>query len=326
MELVIDYQSIAIETIQNKEAMMISGGGTLGIALVGALETLTEMGLKLHKIRKIKGSSVGSIIATSIACGANIEYMKKTIEEMNLMKFRDHDWFICSLFQLIFKYGLNKTDPIRRFASQVLLDLTGKSDMTFQEHYNKTGIHLIITYLSMNLEETIYADYINESNSSIVETIVKSSSIPLFYEGHFTKGKEVQLAVDGGTLDNYSFNYLRNGIESKYILGLKLVSEDDVLDETNVGYDNSAKHVDRGFPKNTVEYFTRLIYLMRKQAMKIHVKENDWMSSVKINVGKITSTDFNLTPEQKVWLYEQGKQGALNYLDELTDLIKTGKY
>ena len=322
-----NYQQEALEIIRNKKALMISGGGVLGTALLKTVERLTELGLSLSNIQKIKGSSVGSIIATAIACGATIEYMNETISTMNFNDFRDHDCFLRSLFQLIFKYGLNETKSINRFASKILSDLVGNADITFSQLFERTGVHLIITYLSMNLEETIYADYINEPNSLVRETIVKSSSIPFFYEGYFTKvGKTKYLAVDGGTLDNYSFNYLRNVIEPEYILGLKLVSGDDIKDETNVGIENAIKHRDRGFPKTSVEYFTRLVYLMRREAMKIHVKENDWMSSVKINVGKLTSTDFQITAEQKKWLFEQGRKAADDYVEELANLIKDGKY
>ena len=208
------YVQEAVDVIKSKTALMISGGGTLGISMVGSLERLTEIGLSLAKIKTVKGSSVGSIIATAIACGADVNYMKQKMNGMDLSTFRDSDAICCSLWQLITKYGLNKTRPIRNFAASVLEDLTGNKDITFLELYHRTGVHLIITYLSVNIERTVYADWITEPHSSIRETIVKSSAIPVFYEG-YTSGKsnKKQLAVDGGTLDNFSFNYIRDFVK-----------------------------------------------------------------------------------------------------------------
>lgn len=322
-----DFREQALEIIKNKTALMVSGGGVLGTASIATIISLEELGLPLSNFKKIKGSSVGSIIATAIACGATTSYMKDVIGSLDLNDFRDRDFILHSLYQLVFKYGMNKTDEIDRFAARILTDLVNNPDITFKQLYEKTGVHLIITYLSMNLEETIYADYINEPDSLIRKAIVKSSAIPLFYEGYVEgKGKERTLAVDGGTLDNYSFEYLRDGVDPINVLGLKLVAGEDAKDETNVGEENAVTGVDKGYPKNVVEYFTRLIYLMRKQAMKIHVEKYDWMSSVKINVGSLTSTDFHMTEKQKEWLFNQGREAADKYIDELAGLLEEGKY
>lgn len=326
------FKDQALEIVKNKTTLMVSGGGVLGSSEVASIIRLEELGFSLKNIKKIKGSSVGSIISTAIACGANTDYMKKMLDSMDLSEFRDNDFILHSLYQLVFKYGMNKTDQIRTFISTVLTELGQKSDVTFLQLFEETGVHLIITYLSMNLEETVYADHLTEPNSLIREAVVKSSAIPLFYEGHFESlngksGKKNQtLAVDGGTLDNYSFNYLRDDVDPLYVLGLKLVSGKDMGDETNVGEENALKNVDKGCPKNVIEYFTRLIYLMRKDAMKLHVDKYDWMSSVKINVGTLTSTDFHITDKQKEWLFIQGKESVDKYIDELANLLKEGKY
>ena len=322
-----NFREQALEIVKNKTALMISGGGVLGASAISTIIYLEELGVKLSNFKKIKGSSVGSIIATAIACGATTQYMKEMIDTMDFNEFRDHDFILHSLYQLVFKYGMNKTDEIDRFAGRILTDLVSNPDITFQQLYEETGVHLIITYLSMNLEETIYADYLTEPDSLIRKAIVKSSAIPLFYEGYIEgKGKNRTLAVDGGTLDNYSFEYLREGVDPIKVLGLKLVAGEDIKDETNVGEENAVTGEDKGYPKNVVEYFTRLIYLMRKQAMKIHVEKNDWMSSVKINVGSLTSTDFHLTDKQKEWLFNQGRESADKYIDELAKLLEEGKY
>ncbi len=69
-----NYINQAKEIIKNKSAFVFEGGGVLGIAEVGALAKLKEMGL-LNKIQNVVGTSVGSIIAAALGCGATVDYI-----------------------------------------------------------------------------------------------------------------------------------------------------------------------------------------------------------------------------------------------------------
>ena len=305
----------AIEFLKNKTALVISGGGVLGVSEVGSLRRLHELNA-LGEIESVTGSSVGSIIATAIACGAPIDYMEKTMFEMNLPKFKDNDCFIKDIFQLLKKWGLNKTKEIKKLAEKVLSDFAHK-DVTFEELYISTGIHLTITVLSMNYEKTLYYDYINTPKEKISDTIVKSSSIPLFYEAIFEgKGKGKQSYVDGATVNSYPMNVpKKQGYSLDNILGLKLISEEDINHIDNGG--DEFNDVNKGPPKNIIQHIIRLITILRDQALRLHVHKDDWKHSIKINVGKMTSTDFDMTEEDKQWLFNQGKKAVDEYVDYL---------
>lgn len=311
----------ALQIIKDKKALVLSGGGTLGLGEIGALSKLDELGLDIKNFTSITGSSVGSIIAMGIACGASVDYMK---EKMNVdfKKLKNDKCVLVEAYNLIKDYGFHDMSEIRKFVSEILIDLVGDENITFRQLFNKTGKWLTITYLSFNYERTIFADHVFEPDSLIRETVIKSSSIPIFFEAYF-QGKEV--IGDGGILLNFPTQvaYLQ-GYKPKDILGLKFISKGfrKVKDEGQPGTPEEFK---KG-PTNIIQYLYSLIQISRTQAMKVHVNEEDWKNTVKINVGTLTSTDFAMSQEDKDWLFKQGRIAAYEYLLELEDLIQDDKY
>ena len=321
-----DFREKALEIIRNKTALVICGGGVLGIAECGALVELESLGLDLKKLTSVCGSSVGSILSTSIACQGTSSYMKKILDSMDFNRFQDHDCFLRSAVQFIRKYGLNETTEIMNLAIKLITDLGYDKDITFQQLYDKTKVHLTLTYLSVNYDRTMYADHINEPNGLVRDAIVKSSSIPVFYEA-FIEGsrKAGHVKCDGGTANNYPMNIPREqGVNPINILGLKLIASNEVDSIDNGG--PGLALVNSGPPLNALAYIKRIVDILRRQALRMHVSENDWQLSIKINVGKLTSTDFNLTKEQQEWLFNQGKLAVQNYVNELAGLLESGKF
>lgn len=316
----------ALEIIKNKKAMVICGGGVLGIAECGSLIQLEELGLDLRFLNYVSGSSVGSILATAVACRASTEYMKDLLESMDFTRFHDRDGLLRSLWQLIKRYGINETKEINRLATKILTDLVENPDITFKQLYELTDTHLQITYYSTNYDITLVADHVLEPDSLVREAIVASASIPGFYEAFFDKkDKDVHVKCDGGTLNNYPMNLPRElGYDPNQIIGLKLLAPRDFNHVDNGGKLNDLGN--RGAPKNIVRHLMRIINALRSQAMRVHVDKGDWMLSVKINVGDITATDFGLTKDQSDWLLEQGKEAVNNHVAELAGLLEKGEY
>ena len=322
----------ALEILKGKTAIVFAGGGVLGKAFVGSLFALEELGVYLNQFTSVSGSSVGSILATALACKATTKYIKDVVNNMDFERFRDHDCILRSAVQVLTKYGLNEKTAIEELASKVLIDLVGDKDITFKELYDKTGVHLTITYLSLNYSRTLYADYINEPNSSVREAIVKSSTIPLFYEAHFEhhprpqgKGKDKHVACDGGTANNYPMNIPREQkIDPKDILGLKLIASNEMDSIDNGGPGLALRN--EGPPNHVIDYLTKIIIILRNQALRIHVDKNDWMLTVKINVGKLSSTDFQITEIERDWLYNQGKNAVYKYLEDLEKLLDKDEF
>lgn len=328
----------AIEILRNKTAYAFEGGGTLGIAHISAIETLQKLG-GFQNITHVTGSSIGSIVSTALSAGATIEYMKKKMFEVDFKIFQDNDNNkIKDLYQLVKYCGLNKTANIKEFVGEILEDLTGNADITFAELYKKTNIHLTVTYLSLYYDKTLYADHLTEPDTIVRDAVTKSSTIPFFYEAHWEKIENdddskgcsrfrknmYKCAVDGGTLDNYPIHVLREqGCDPINIIGFKFVSDGE-LNVYDYSYNNNDEKEARGSPENLFEFAMRMAMIGRTQAMHVYVKKSDWKLTIKTNVGKLTSTDFNMTDDQKTWLYQQGVLGVQNYLEEIIERLENG--
>lgn len=325
----------ALEILQNKKAFAFEGGGTLGVAHVAALEKLQQMG-GLKNITHVVGSSVGSIVGTALAAGASIQYMKEKLFAVDLKDFqdKDHKNKLRDVFQFLLYFGQNETKSIKTFIGNILKDLTGNSDITFIELYNLTNVHLTVTYLSLYYDKTMYADYLTEPNTKIKDAVTKSSSIPLYYEAYwedmedreYQKGccckfKKVKYkcSVDGGTLDNYPIHVLREqGCNPIDIIGFKFVSDREMYDNIyDYKYNENPENVPKKSPENAIQFLMKIAEIGRIQAMYVHVHNEDWKLTVKTHVGKLTSTDFHMTNEQKTWLYEQGHKAVEQHLEEI---------
>ena len=71
---------------------------------------------------------------------------------------------------------------------------------------------------------------------------------------------------------------------------------------------------DYGEPNHIYDYVMRLIGHLHSQALRYHVKENDWKLTVKIDIGKYQTTDFDITNDELMWLFNQGKDSLDKHL------------
>ena len=79
-------------------------------------------------------------------------------------------------------------------------------------------------------------------------------------------------------------------------------------------------------PKNIYEHLVSVISIMHNQTLQTHVLTDDWMLTAKINVGQMTSTDFDMTTEQKQWLFDQGQDAIDEHIQEVAGLLEKGIY
>jgi predicted acylesterase/phospholipase RssA len=315
-------RELALKILQEKTNYAFEGGGVLGIAHVGALVRLYELG-GLNSVDHTVGTSVGSIIATGLACGATPYYIKHKVMNMDLKKFKDGGNWISRIFRFIFRFGLHKGKEIERYMGQVLEELTGNSDITSEEAYSKYKTHLTITYLSMKYRQTRYADHITEPNNKLKTNVLWSSSIPLFYQAarRCKKRKIIDLLVDGGVTDNYPIHVLRDQkCNPQSILGFKLYNSDEEI------YPNNSEKKEYKLPRNIIRYGETQVNILRDQALRYHVHSEDWKLTCKINVGKFKTTDFDITEEDKLWLYNSGRQGMDKHLKEIEELLDKCEY
>ena len=323
----------ATKIVANKTALCFEGGGVLGCAHIGALRALYDIG-GMKNITHVVGTSVGSIIAAAISCSANMEYIEDTFFNLDLQTFKDGSCCFGNLFRLISKgtnkrkgYGWYKGDVIENFAAKMLKDLTGNENITFLEAYLKYGIRLTIVYFSVNYNKTRYADYKTCPSLQIKKAIRMSSAIPVFYSAVWKQrlGKTKEVFVDGGITDNYALHVLKEqGCKLENILGFKLCSYVE-FNEYKEDMGENVEETDLGPPSNIYNHVINMIGVVHNQALRYHVHQEDWKVTVKIDIGTYSTTNFGITHEEEMWLYEQGKKALNKHIIDVSEMLKTNE-
>ena len=324
------YNKLSAEdVVRGKTALTFEGGGVLGIGHIGALAEWEKMG-GYRNLTHVCGSSVGSIVAAAVAANASVEFMKSTLFNLDFKQFEDNSTgLLRDLYRLIRKWGWNKGDAIREWSEQLMCELTGEKHITMKQLYEKSQIHLTITYWSYRYRKTKYIDHLTQPDMTVADAIRMSSSIPIYYQAVWRKSLDanqqevLDAIVDGGTMDNYPMHILHaQGIPAEKIMGFKLCSSEDM---SEYKAERDGKEYDYGMPDGIVQALVVLVSAMREQSMKVHVKSGDWKLTVKIPVGLLKSTDFDMTDAEKNWLFESGEQAMRTYIEEVQERIEIGE-
>lgn len=295
--------------------LAIDGGGVCGIAHIGALEVLDIKGV-LEGIKYFAGSSAGSIIAAALGCKISVQKLKDEIYTLDFNKFKDDSFgFIRDIYRLIHEYGWYKGEALEEWFGNFMERCGIDKNITLKGVYDKFGTHVIITTVCVNDNKCIYMDHLTHPTTKLKFAVHKSSCIPIFFKAAVENNKYY---IDGGTLDNYPIRSLYNYIPKEQVIGIKLMTVNELtemnysscLDLTNPLNDDNT-------PPSLIEYIKILITLIHNQALKIHIHDEDWNRTIKVNVGTITSTQFNLTTSEKQFLIKNGADGALDFLSSL---------
>lgn len=163
-----------------RTALLLSGGGTLGMMHIGVVKSLFEMRL-LPRI--ISGSSAGAIVA-AIVCSTKDEEMSRLVKSFhtgNLQVFQNEDQpeTIFTRLARFLKHGVFMDVQYLR---GVMSEWIG--NMTFGEAFNKTRRILNITVSSSSIYEMPrLLNYITAPNVLIWSAVAASCSIPGIFAG-----------------------------------------------------------------------------------------------------------------------------------------------
>jgi NTE family protein len=286
----------------NWRGIAFEGGGVAGLGHIGAIKVLYEKNI-IQNLTHISGSSAGAIIATIVACKLPFETIKEIALSIDYKLLEDSFWFLYShIYRLFNNFGWNSGDQIIKIFGDILEKYLQNRFITFQQIYDKYGTFLIITSTNFISGCTEYYNHISHPDMSIIDSLRESSSIPVFYSPVL---KDNSMYVDGGLLDNYPIEKLYDYLPKDQVFGVKLLSEC-----------KTCPSLSNKLPAGITEYLYQLIKIVRHQAAKIHINDDDWKRTIKVNIGNISTIDFNLTDEQKHWLINQGEIAALKFLDK----------
>ena len=298
---------------------VFEGGGVKGIGLVGALKTFEDNG---YHWKNISGTSAGSIVATLVAVGCSAEEIKKLMLQLDFKKIADKNRFNIPIFSnfcnLIFKKGIFKGDYLKNWIDEALsnkLSLKRERKVTFgdliipeekgillnnNKYKRKYKLHIIATDIShgkmLILPEDIAEYGINPDDLEVSLAIRMSMSIPYFFQPvnlNNVNTNKKSLIVDGGVLSNYPvWIFDVNGIPRWPTIGFKLGGNKEIREHKIT---------------NILNFTSSIIETMLEAQDDIHIREMDYLRTVKINTLDIKTTDFNISNKKIMDLYNSGE-------------------
>lgn len=301
------------------KALIFEGGGATAFGHQGAVEVFKEHGI-LSQIKYFAGSSSGSMMAAALACGGDPADLRKIIMNTNLcLLLDDSPGIFTDIFRMYNKYGWFKGDFLENWMGQSLEHITGNSEITFKEAYEQTGNYLAITAVDMTTGDLLYMTHESTPDLKIKTAVRRSTSLPVVYKPDILTEKggpnNVDIKryyVDGGLIENYPINFFDSVLETNQVVGFKLISRAELTQINNPFIDRISPKP----PSSLSNYLLRFLGMMLNRNNKMHIHSQDWLRSVKIDVGDRSSLDFNLGDQAKTELLDCGRGGAEKFLAE----------
>lgn len=179
--------------------LCLSGGGAKGIAHIGVLKALREVGIYPDVV---SGTSAGSVVGALYAAGKSPEEMMDFVKDSSLFK----------IFRVVLPGdGFTKLTYLREKLAHAIPQDSFES--------LKRPLHVAITNLNTG-------DIEIRSEGRLYDVVMASSSIPLVFSPVEING---QLYVDGGLLSNFPVEPLLKC--SDVIIGVNLMPQEPVEDK-----------------------------------------------------------------------------------------------
>jgi NTE family protein len=283
-----------------KYDLVFEGGGVKGIAFVGALKRLEEEGVQ---ISRVAGTSAGAITASLVAAGYTADELKKLLESKDFSDFADvkslwkEKWYhllsrIISLFHVASSYGIFSTTNFYNWIKELLI---AKKITDFQS----CPTYLRVFAVDIIKQKLVQFDKDCASDCEVADAVRMSMSIPLFFKA---KIKEKEFVVDGGILANYPIDTFNDQGGLVTTIGLKLISDEEALPPK--------------VPSHIVAYLLRIYETMQVAHERIHVEDAKWARTIPIPAGTISTIKFDITEDDKKFLWQSGYNAAEKALNE----------
>ncbi|PED09261.1 patatin-like phospholipase family protein [Bacillus pseudomycoides] len=286
---------------------VFEGGGVRGIAHVGAICALAKQG---YECERVAGTSAGAIIAALLAAGYSCEELKIIICNVNYHQFIKKTLlekipFVGKGLNAWAKLGIYSND----FLETWLEDLLHKKGIhNFSDLSNPQNLKIIASDIS-NGKMVIFPDDLpnygfTNQDFSIAKAVRMSSTIPFYFEPvkwKTPKWKQPCYMVDGGLLSNYPIWIFDSpNIPRWPTFGFHFVKNE--IQAEPVPYEDP------------ISMFKGLFKTMMQAHDLRHLDKESKARTIAIPTGTITSTKFQLTTEEKEWLYQSGFNATEKFL------------
>lgn len=302
--------------------LVLAGGGVKGIGHIGAICALEKQGYRFHKLA---GSSAGAIVASLLAAGYHGDELKKLMQDLDYEKFRqedclDHFGTIGKAFHVLLDYGIYRTSYLEAWLQELLEQ---KHICCFGDVKNADGSYCLQVTSSDITEQRVLVFpqdlarfSIDVDSFPIARAVRMSMSIPFFYVPEKLKDAQgrIHYMVDGGMLSNYPIWILDDGTSIPRIptFGLKFINDEDKRNSVYAPCDTFFTYVEA------------ILSTLLDAGDNFHISRSkgDYARSILIpstiqrkgEKKNISTTDFDITKEESLALFENGYQAASQFL------------
>lgn len=278
--MAIKYRNIAFQ-----------GGGVRGIAYAGAIQVLEDNNL-LKDIDHVAGTSAGAIPSVLLACNYTAKEIYNIVFNLDFKNFKDSWWGP----RILDTYGLYKGEFFLNWLEKLISDKLGINKATFKDlkDHNR-DLSLIATNLNFRGIQIFSKE--RTPNVIISEAARASMSIPLYFKAFsFSQGIPANyIFVDGGVLWNFPFTLWDANNDNSETIGIGLKDLNGVNKVYQVEYGEILN-----FALSVIETLTE------SQSEILDASPDEQERIITIDSLGYSSTNFNLTNQDKTNLYESG--------------------
>ena len=265
-----------------------------GFLELGALAKLEEQHV-LDNVKTYFGVSVGSIICLLRTIGYTYQEIAELGSGLNLFS----GWDDINFTKILHQNGVIPHEKLRQFLSGIVQAKMGLVP-TFQELYQKTGYILKVVSYNITTQTTYYFDYRTHPDTSVIEIVLASSSIPLLFYKFKHNG---DYYCDGAIGNPYPIDMVDDGITD--ILGIYISSTPDMNNQENLHW-----------------YLDRVIHATMSEYRKHIIKNSSPRCKHLVLYSDIKDvTGMAVDNELRVNMFKSGYITASNFLNREDDMI-----
>lgn len=199
--------------------LVVSGGGTYGLAAYGALRELHQQGKwDIKNIKSCHGTSIGTGVLFMALLGYDWETLDTFLIDRPWKHVFKFDW---SHFLNIYdNCGVFTIENFKDAWSPLLLGANFSIDVTLKEFYEKTQVDFFIYAVDIDTFELTCFSHNTHPHVKLVEASYASCSIPVVFKPISIDEKYY---IDGGILLNYPVYQClqQEGTHKNEILGIR---------------------------------------------------------------------------------------------------------
>lgn len=281
-----------------KTVLILCGGGVKGIAHLGGLKALEELGI-LQNIKTVVGSSVGALLGLLFNIGYTPDELHDFIIMFDLknLKCLDPSGFLSN-------YGFDTGEKITMVISKMIQNKNIDPTITFKQLFEKTGITLIINASCINDKQAYYFSHKTYPNMSVILATRMSTALPIYFAPVLFEGK---MFLDAGCIDNYPIQLFKDTITS--VIGFYLAETIEYVKEIN----------------NLEDFIINLVYCLFEGVTCNNLKGYE-KYTVHIVLPSINVLQFDLDGLKKNDMYYRGYNAVIKYFNHNKEFIQNKKF